>query len=109
MNLIKPYSFLFIPVIGLVFVAALIHFTLFDGIHVGETRGIVKKVYIKSFHERIAGGSAIHKAKIELDNGDVVAAICEIRCNYGLRIKVQVYKPIFSTNKIYIYRNIYPY
>jgi hypothetical protein len=109
MNWVKSYSFLAFPVLGLVLIAGLIHFALFDGIHVGEARGVVKKVYIKSYPGWRVGGSSLHKAKIELENGDVVAVVCEIHCKYGLRIKVQVYEPIFSTNKVYIYKNIYPY
>lgn len=109
MNWVKSYSFLIIPVLGLVLIASLIHFTLFDGVHVGEAKGVVKKVYIKSYLGWRVGGSSLHKAKVELENGDVVSVICEIHCKFGLRIKVQVYEPIFSTNKVYIYKNIYSY
>jgi hypothetical protein len=109
MNWIKSNSFLVIPFLGLILIAGLIHFTLFDGIHVGEVRGVVEKVYIKSYPGWRVGGSSLHKAKVELESGDVVAVICEAHCKYRLRIKVQVYEPIFSANKIYIYKNIYPY
>jgi hypothetical protein len=109
MHWIKSNQFLSFTVLGFVAIALVIHFTLFDGIHVGETKGTITKVYVQSYSGWKVGGSSLYKAKLELETGETVAVVCEIICKYGSRIKVQVYEPIFSSKKIYIYKTVYPF
>jgi len=109
MNWIKSNSFILIPVLGLVLVTGFIHFALFDGIHIGETKGVVKKVYVKDYPSWKGGGTSLDKAKLELETGGVVNVVCENHCKVGLKITVQIFEPIFSNNKVYIYKTVYPY
>ena len=108
-NWIKSNSFIAFSAIGLVLVAGVIHFALFDGIHIGETRGIVKKVYVKAYPSWKGGGTSLNKAKLELETGELVNVVCENHCKLGLKITVQIFEPIFSNNKVYIYKTVYPY
>ena len=109
MNWIKSNNSIFYPVLGLVLVAGFIHFALFDGIHTGEVKGVVKKVYVKAYPSWRYGSTSLDKAKLELETGELVNVICENHCKVGLKITVQIFEPIFSKNKIYIYKTVYPY
>ena len=109
MNWIKSNSFISIPVLGLFFVTGFIHFALFDGIHIGEAKGFVQKVYVKAYPSWKGVGTSLHKAKLELETGGLVNVVCENHCKVGLKITVQIYEPIFSNNKVYIYKTVYPY
>jgi hypothetical protein len=109
MHWIKSNQFLSFTVLGLVAIALVIHFTLFDGIHIGEAKGTIKKVYVQTYSGWKVGGSSLYKAKLELETGEIVSVVCEITCKYGSTIKAQVYEPIFSSKRIYIYKTVYPF
>jgi len=109
MHWIKSNKFLSFTVSGFVVIALIIHFTLFDGFHVGEAQGTIKKVYVKAYSGWKVGVSSLYKAKLELETGETVSVVCEIICKYGSRITVQVYEPIFSNKKVYIYKTVYPF
>jgi len=105
----KPNRLLTSIILTFALIAIVIHYAVFDGIHKGEVRGIVKEVYVKGYAGWKAGSSFRHKAKLELENGQTVSVFCENHCKPNTRITVQVYEPIFSTKTIYVYKTVYPF
>jgi hypothetical protein len=106
MNFWRRYRVLLVIVIGLALSPFVFHFSLFDGIHEGEIKGVVKKTYYKTYGGP-RGASSLRKAKLMITDVGLVSVICEMQCIIGSTIIVQVYRPIFFGDKIYIYENTF--
>jgi len=106
MNFWRQYRILLIIVMTLGLSLIVFQFSLFEGIHSGEIKGVVKNTYYKTYGG-YRGASSLRKAKLLTNNNGLVNVICEIQCIIGSTITVQVYRPIFFGSNIYIYEDAY--
>ena len=96
---------LVIAVLGLVIISLVIHFTLFDGIHAGNIKGVVTKPYVKTYNSFRVGSTNTQKAKVTLENGDLITVICKTKCFINTNISVDIYNPLLFGKTVYVYEN----
>ena len=96
---------LVIAVLGLIIISFIIHFTLFDGIYGGNVKGVVTKVYVKNYKSFRVGSTNTQKARVTLENGDLITVICKTKCFINTNITVGIFNPIMFGKTVYIYEN----
>ena len=96
---------LVIAILGIIITSFFIHFTIFDGIHAGNVKGVVTKPYVKNYKSFKVGSTNIQKAKVTLENGDLITVICKTKCFINTNITVGVFNPIMFGKTVYVYEN----
>ncbi|MGB0832985.1 MAG: hypothetical protein ACPGR2_00535 [Psychrobium sp.] len=79
------------------------YFTRFDGFELGKEQATVVKVYEISISSPRGGSTQVAMAKVRLNDGVIVNAVCKHFCVTGSKIKVTVYQTLNPFKKIYVH------